>query len=198
MKDALQYLWDSGHRKIAMISSYDFNSNHARTNAWTSFMKYELEDRLKEYYFGISKEGLHNDKRVMAFLEERSPDTMNIWESYYEKGELAADIFHERKNDATAVIGFNDEMTLGFCRRIQQLGYRVPQDISLMGIDGIPAGEHNDPRLTTLEIQARKMGAKSVEILISILDGNKEKCIVYVPTKIIERDSVKNIRRNTR
>lgn len=195
MKDALQYLWDSGHRKIAMISSYDFHLNHARTNAWISFMKYELEDRIEDYYFGISKEGLHNDQRVMKFLEERSSDTMNIWESYYEKGELAADIFHERQNDATAVIGFNDEMTLGFCKRIQELGYKIPEDLSLMGIDGIPAGEHNNPKLTTLEIQAREMGAKCVQILISILDGCKDKCIVYIPTRILGKDSVKKIKR---
>jgi len=194
MKDALQYLWDSGHRKIAMISSYDFNSNHARTNAWINFMKHELESTLENYYFGISKKGLNHDKRVMKFLEEGSSDTMNIWESYYEKGELAADIFHERQNGATAVIAFNDEMALGFCRRIQELGYKVPADLSLMGIDGIPAGEHNNPKLTTLEIKAREMGAESVRILISILDGCKEKCMVHIPTRILEKDSVRKIR----
>lgn len=195
MRKSLEYLRSKGHRKIAMISLYDIGSYHARTLAWIDFMQHELESTLEEYHFGINKEGLHNDERVMRFLEERTTDTTNIWESYYEKGMLAADIFHERQIDATAVIGFNDEMTLGFCKRIKQLGYDIPKDLSLMGIDGIPAGEYNEPRLTTLEIQAREMGKKCVQELISILNGCKEKCIIHVPTRILENDSVRDISR---
>lgn len=39
---ALQYLWDRGHRKIAMISPYNMQDKNSRIIAWTEFMKYEL------------------------------------------------------------------------------------------------------------------------------------------------------------
>ncbi len=194
-KMILNYLKRKGHKKIAMVSPYDFDTKHSRILAWKEFMSGLLGSKMETYYFGISKEGLHSDKRVMRFLEERITDTMNVWESYYEKGMLAADIYDERKIEATAVMFFNDEMALGFSKRIKQLGYSIPDDLSLMGIDGIPASTYNDPRLTTLELPARTMGALCVKELLSILNGNKDKCIIHVPTRILEGESVKDLNR---
>lgn len=195
MKHALTYIGGKGHENIAMVSPYSFLSSNSRTVAWKDFMKHKLGSSLEEHYFAINKEGLHNDKRVMIFMEESSIDTINIWESYYDKGVLAADIFDERKIKATAVMCFNDEMALGFLNRIRRLGYKIPDELSVMGIDGIPAGRRNSTKLTTLEIQARLMGAECVKELLSIIEGNKEKNIIHIPTRIFEGETVKDINR---
>ena len=191
--NALEYLREKGHRKIALVTPYNFIANNSRTYAWKYFMQYELEENIEKYFLGISKESLHNDQRVLCFEEEKSENDFDIPESFYEKGMLAADIFKERQLDATAVLLFNDEMAIGFSKHIKKLGYTIPEDLSIMGIDGLEIGQYMEPKLTSLEIQSRIMGAKCVQILISILEGKKEKCATYVPTRILERESVKNL-----
>ncbi len=48
-----------------------------------------------------------------------------------------ADRFLERKCEATAIFCFNDEFAMGMLRRFEQLNIKVPDDISILGIDGI-------------------------------------------------------------
>jgi DNA-binding LacI/PurR family transcriptional regulator len=192
-KNALQYLRKRGHRKIAMVIPYDFNTNNTRAMAWKEFMEEELGDRLKDYFLGISKSGLNNDKRTLQFLEEQNEDPMHIPESFFEKGMLAAEILVERKLNATAVLCFNDEMALGFAKRIKQLGYKVPDDLSIMGIDGVSTRKYMEPELTTLSLQPKVMGAKCVKVLLSILMEKKVKYVTHIPTKIIEGESVRSL-----
>ena len=75
-----------------------------------------------------------------------------IEETYFEKGELAAELFKERQSKATAAVCFNDEMALGFCKRMRKLGYRIPQDVSVVGIDGAYARKYTDQKLTSLAV----------------------------------------------
>ncbi len=192
-KDALQYLWDKGHRKIAMITPYDLKSHNSRMIAWKEFMAPVLQDKLDNYFLRICKEGLHDDERLLQFEEEQSSDWRYKQDSFYEKGMLAADIFSERKLNATAVLSFNDEMALGFAKRIKQFGYKIPEDLSLMGFDGVSTGKYMEPALTSMALQPAVIGAKCVQVLISVLQGNKFKYVTHIPTKILEGDSVRDI-----
>ena len=190
-KNALEYLRKKGHRKMAMVMPYDFNTNNTRGIAWKEFMEEELQDCLKDYFLAISKSGLNNDERTLQFLEERSEDSMYIPESFFEKGLLAAEIFVERQLDATATLCFNDEMALGFAKRMKELGYKVPEDLSIMGIDGVATRKYMEPELTTLSLQPKVMGAKCVKALLAVLTGKNIKYVTHVPSKIIEGKSVR-------
>lgn len=190
---AIQYLWDKGHRKIAFVSPYDLDSINSRTVAWKEFMKPVLKDKLREYYLGISRSSLCDDERIYQFEEEQSGDWRYHQDSFYGKGILAAEIFYERQIDATAVLTFNDEMALGFGKRIRQLGIQIPEDISLMGIDGVSTGKYMEPALTSLALQPALTGEKCVQVLLSILKGEKFKYVTHIPTKILEGESVKCI-----
>ncbi len=194
MKDALHYLESKGHSKIAMVSPYSFHEKCSRVNAWKEFMKCEFQEQLERYFLGICIQCLSEDHRIMRFMEEYTARPNDVWEQFYEKGRLAADIFMERKLDATAVICFNDEMALGFCKGMKDRGMSIPKDLSVMGIDGILDGEKTEPKLTTLKVDARQMGKMCVRELLSILDRHKEKQIIHIPTTILERDSVRDIR----
>ena len=105
---ALQYLWDRGHHRIAMISPYNLQDKNSRIIAWTEFMKYELGEDLEQYFFGVDRQSLPDDDRVLAFPEERGKESLYIQETFFEKGMLAAKLFSEQNSDATAVLGFND------------------------------------------------------------------------------------------
>ncbi len=190
---ALNYLKKKGHHKIAFAAPYPLHSDHSRILAWKHWMMEEARHNPEKFYLGINKTDMPNDSRVRRFPEEECQDAINVWENYYDKGMLAADVFHEERCHATAVMFFNDQMALGFLVRIKALGYSIPQDLSIMGIDGLPSGQHSDIGLTTLEIQARKMGALCFRELLGIINDEKEHCITRVPVKIIEGRTVSPI-----
>ncbi len=193
-RTALQYLWDRGHCKIAMVSPYNINFRDARIIAWLEFMKSELGGQMKQYFFGIDKEGLAGDKRILKFPEEKYEESSCIQDSCFEKGMLAAQIFAERKSDATAVIGFNDEIILGFYKGLTQLGYQIPKDVSLVGINGVHSRKYADLSITSLGLNPRMMGEKCVELLIDIINGKKAKYVTHVPVNILEGESVRDLR----
>ena len=52
--------------------------------------------------------------------------------------------------DFTAVLAFSDEMALGAIAALADHGYQVPEDISVLGFDGISISQRVIPRLTTV------------------------------------------------
>ena len=70
---------------------------------------------------------------------------------FEEAGEDGVSQLLTRAPDCTAVICAYDNIALGAIRRLRQLGYRVPEDISVVGIDNIAASEHMETALTTID-----------------------------------------------
>lgn len=194
MVKMLDYLRGKGHRKIALISPNDADDASARDLAWRSYMAQEFEGNLDDYCFEINRKSMHMDPRIMEIPEERM-DGILLPEKFFEKGTLAAEVFRERGCDATAAVCFNDEMAMGFCKRLRQLGYRIPDDLSVMGIDGIEARKYADQTLTTLAINPYLQGQKCAAVLLDVINGKKFKYATYIPTQIVEGETVRSIRR---
>lgn len=191
-----QYLWLRGHRRIALVTPYHMESQtDVRIVAWKSFTRYDLGERQKEYYIGINGEELPDEPRLQNFPEEQHIGDIRIADSFFEKGELAAEIFHERHLDATAVVCFNDETALGFMKGIKKLGYRIPEDVSVTGFDGVYARRYSQQTLTTLSMFPHKQGYKCVEVLLDMIQGKKVKYVTHIPVKILEGETVKDLRR---
>lgn len=55
-----------------------------------------------------------------------------------------------RKGAPDSLFCINDEMAIGACRALRDLGLRVPQDVAVVGCDGVPEAEYADPPLTTI------------------------------------------------
>ena len=71
------------------------------------------------------------------------------------------------------MICVNDLMSLGAIKAFKEKGYRVPEDVSVMGFDGITYGEYWEPSLTTMNLDKVKFGEKAFELLYSnISKGN--------------------------
>lgn len=191
---ALQYLWDRGHRKIAMVSPYCMDDGNSRIIAWKEFMKYELGNQMNQYFFGVDRKSLPDDRRVLEFPEEREEGSIYIQENFFEKGMLAARLFQERRSDATAVLCFNDEVALGFSKGMKQLAYKIPEDVSVMGFDGTYSRRYSELKLTSLGLSPKAMGEKCVDILLDIIDCKRVKYITHVPVKILEGETVRWMR----
>lgn len=67
---------------------------------------------------------------------------------------------------ATAVIAHNDLIALGILDQLRQRGTRIPEQISIVGFDDIPAATHTTPALTTISIPLQRLGRAAVELLL--------------------------------
>lgn len=81
-----------------------------------------------------------------------------------EGGRAAAE--RVRRTGATAVLAFNDLMAVGLLEGLDALGLRVPEDISVVGIDDIALSRFTRPRLTTVATPTAAAGRAAVDMLL--------------------------------
>ncbi|MET7280071.1 LacI family DNA-binding transcriptional regulator [Kribbella sp. NPDC005582] len=101
-----------------------------------------------------------------------------------------------RDPDLTALFVANDEMALGVLRALHESGRRVPEDVSVVGFDDIPAAAYLAPPLTTLRPDFAEVGRESVSALLHQLDHDPPSWqTVRVPASLIVRHSTSSPRR---
>lgn len=148
----------------------------------------------ENYVLAIHKNAMKNDPRIVPFSEDLPGHSMYQEEDFFGKGKLAAQIFMERKLDATAVICFNDEFAIGMIRGFQELDVKVPDQISVMGIDGTGTRKYLSPTLTTINMFPQKQGQECANILIDMIEKTNKRYMVHIKPKLQLGESVKNLR----
>lgn len=92
--------------------------------------------------------------------------------------------------DITAVFCANDQIAIGAMKAASEMGYRIPQDISVASIDDIEETRYLSPALTSVHIPTTEMGAIAAKVLIDrINNGHRLPAKVYVPGQLIVRES---------
>ncbi|MFJ6671351.1 LacI family DNA-binding transcriptional regulator [Actinosynnema sp. NPDC091369] len=90
----------------------------------------------------------------------------------------------------TAVLCGNDLQALGVYEAARQAGLRVPEDLSVVGFDDIPAVRWSGPPLTTVRQPMVEMGAAAAELVLALAAGRTPvQTRVELPTTLIVRDS---------
>ena len=163
---AMQTLIDAGHTKIAIFGG-------AR----------QSDDGFGQRYQG-AMEAL--EKAGIPFDGERYVDTRFSLRGAYD----TARGFFAMKPDTTAVFAMSDTVAMGVIRALADVGRRVPQDVSVVGYDGIEMGKYFLPRLTTVEQPINDIARESVAMLMGMLEKGEEPRHVVVPASLIERESV--------
>ena len=163
---AMQTLIDAGHRKIAIFGG-------AR----------ESDDGFGQRYQG-AMEAL--EMAGIPFDGERYVDTRFSLRGAYD----TARGFFAMKPDTTAVFAMSDTVAMGVIRALADVGRRVPQDVSVVGYDGIEMGKYFIPRLSTVEQPINDIARESVAMLMGMLEKGEEPRHVTVPAALIERESV--------
>lgn len=87
-------------------------------------------------------------------------------------GEEAMARLLDAQPSMTAVFGFNDLIAIGAMRTARRRGLRVPDDMAVLGFDGLGVGDLVEPPLTTLVIDKRTLGGLAVDQIARILAGN--------------------------
>lgn len=91
----------------------------------------------------------------------------------------------------TAFVGSNDSLTLGAMQALQQYGYRIPEDISLIGFDDSYLASLSQLPLTSVSIPKEMLGRTAVRQLKLLLDNPDDKTVykIQLCTSLIERQS---------
>lgn len=175
---ALNYLYLLGHRKIAHIAG--------------PVTSVAGKERLEAYYEFMQSKGLEiNPKHVIEAAGYS-----------YEAGKEAAEKLLQQSWDdvPTAIYVYYDDGALAAITTIVERGYRVPQDISIVGFDNLKVSgyampEYSSLTLTTIEQDRAGIGKKAAELLVALIEGKEEQesGIVRVPTKLIVRSSCTRI-----
>lgn len=164
----VEYLIKRGHTKIAHISG--------KRDTKTGALRMEgYLDALKNYGIPLNEEW----NMATQYFQEDGYNTMKK--------------LLKRAQIPTAVFAANDTMAIGCYNAIYEAGLRIPEDISIVGHDDIAVSALIYPPLTTMRQQKREIGRTAARKLLSYNKENHKKDIVILPTKLIERKSVKNI-----
>jgi LacI family transcriptional regulator len=95
-----------------------------------------------------------------------------------------------RPDRPTAVFAANDQSALGVIRVAQELGLRVPEDVSVVGFDDIPEAGTSTPPLTTVAQPLHDLGEQALLMLIERLDGHEfPRSDVHLPAELVVRAS---------
>ncbi|WP_207731028.1 LacI family DNA-binding transcriptional regulator [Aestuariimicrobium ganziense] len=96
-----------------------------------------------------------------------------------------------RDPNITAVFCANDEMAFGLMRALHELGRRVPDDISIVGFDGIALTEYSAPPLTTVKQDFHRIGDELVAMLLARMQSPQQPPPrrVLIPTELTVRVS---------
>ncbi|MDA0990280.1 MAG: LacI family DNA-binding transcriptional regulator [Verrucomicrobia bacterium] len=89
-----------------------------------------------------------------------------------------------------SVFAANDLMALGALMAVRDAGLRSPQDVSIMGFDGIPSGAFSWPGLTTIAKPGRDIGRAAVDGLLAQINGRSAPLRQHLTCTLIVRDSV--------
>ena len=89
-------------------------------------------------------------------------------------------------------------MAVGALRALYEANVSVPNEIGLMGFDGLPPSERTLPKLTTVRQPVTETGARAVELLLGLINGDIQGPVREImPTELVVRESCGAARRVT-
>ena len=162
-----QHLLEKGHRRIGVINGPPIGAVAG------------LQERLDGHQQALAEAGLSFDPTLMVYGDYTRPS-----------GEQATQQLLAHPNPPTAIFALNDRMAMGAIRAAQTAELRVPEDVAIVGYDDISAAADFNPRLTTVNGAARKVGQLAAQMLFKLIAGDtlQEKEVV-LPAELIVRES---------
>ncbi|HZK11484.1 MAG TPA: LacI family DNA-binding transcriptional regulator [Atribacterota bacterium] len=147
---ATEYLIKKGHKRIALIDGFLYKS--------------PAKERLEGYKKALNKYRIPLDDSLISVGD------INIEDGHERTKQML-----EKNLGFTAIFAYNDMMAFGSMQAIKEKGLRIPEDIGLVGYDDIPFSSLISPALTTIRLKKQELGIESVKLLLSHINGNREK-----------------------
>ncbi|MGQ1838722.1 LacI family DNA-binding transcriptional regulator [Kocuria turfanensis] len=171
VRQATDHLLRLGHRRIAMITAVDPDRADQPVH----------RGRTRGFYAAMAHAGVPVDEELVVTTDWGGVPAAEAMEKLLSVRELP-----------TAVLAHSDEMALGAMRTIRRAGLRVPEDISVIGIDDHPLAELVD--LTTVRQPVRDQGLQTARLLLALLRGEDPDPAQRLPTRVVVRRSTAPVR----
>ena len=165
---AVRLLTDHGHRKIGVI--LESVRDHSISQL-----------RYKGYCQALQDAGIPLDPEL---VEETV--TYEMADGYAGMERLL-----KRRRDLTAVFAISDAMAVAAMKALHDHGKRVPEDCSVVAIDGIDMSAYFVPTLTTLVQPQQELGENSVRILVDMIEGRATNRHLQLETRLRQGGSVR-------
>ena len=108
-------------------------------------------------------------------------------------GYRAAKELMRRNPDATAIFAMSDVMAIGAIRALWDMGLRVPEDVSVVGFDGLSMGGYTVPKLASVTQDVEALALHSIKILRENIEGNGTVRHEILPVSLSWNESAKPI-----
>jgi phosphoserine phosphatase RsbU/P len=166
MRQAISHLVEvHGYRRIAFIRGPGVNE--------------EAEERYRVYRDVLAEHGL-----------PFNPDLVTLGNFQVASGgEAIRAMLDERRVGFDAIVAASDSMALGACEALVARGYRIPQDIAVVGFDDIREGRFAPAPLTTVRQPLDRQGKQALELVLAQLDGEVITDHVVLQTELVRRRS---------
>ncbi len=106
-----------------------------------------------------------------------------------ESGLMAVDRLIDSRESFTAIFAANDQMAFGAALGLHRRGIRVPEDVSLVGLDDLAGAAHSIPPLTTIHHAANEMGHAAATALLQLLAGKTPMASIPEPRLIVRKST---------
>jgi DNA-binding LacI/PurR family transcriptional regulator len=166
---AMDHLISLGHRRIAMIGGTDPDQPN-----WPA-----VPGRTRAYETALRELGIHPDPALTRVVD---------W-GPLNAAQAMADILDSAAEPPTAVFTHSDELAFGALRTLRRRGLRVPEDVSVVGIDDHPMAEVLE--LTTVAQNVREQGATAGRLVLDALRHTEAgpEAGVVAPVSLVARSS---------
>ena len=170
MHDLIRYVHSLGHERIGYI----YGDDTAVTR-----------NRVASYYNTLKELGISADDSLLCASAYRNPKLA----AKYTEQLLAL------RNRPTCILYPDDYSAIGGLNAIDKAGLSVPDDISVVGYDGLYVSQIIHPKLTTYQQNSEEIGRIAAKSLIRLIRDPKSTLIdkILVPGKVLEGASVKDI-----
>ncbi|MBL8063965.1 MAG: LacI family DNA-binding transcriptional regulator [Anaerolineales bacterium] len=163
--EATQHLISLGHKRIGLV---------------TGPMEEDCsQDRLEGFQRALKEAGISFDQSLV-FEGDWSASS----------GSEALMDFVQKVNLPTAVFAQNDRMAMGVMRAARDANLKVPDQLSVIGVDDMPLSSYFDPPLTTMRQDMPHIGQEAIRKLIDIIQNKTvEQSVLKLPAQLVVRHS---------
>jgi LacI family transcriptional regulator len=165
MREAVDHLVDCGYRRIAYVGV---------ENGATS--------------------GVRRDASAAALLRRGVTEPLATYtvaaDAWRTPAELAAQVSADLPD---AILCFDDKLALGLMDALRSIGIRVPDDLGLVGFDGIPATAISNPRLTTVATPTRDLGRLAAAALMGVARTGQRPAGSLQRAELVVRESTRRL-----
>lgn len=168
--DLTEYLIRNNHNRIAVL--------YGRREAEVSIERWSGARRAFE------RHGIECPKEQILYTDFSQDRAYRLTKEYLER---------YGKTGATAFLCMSDITAIGAIQAIKEMGYRVPNDFSVVGYDNLSIARYTEPGITTIDQNTQFKGYTAAKLLSEIMADRTAARQIVLPHKLVVRGSVRKL-----